>query len=105
MKDALIKGLEENSCPYRCREMPKSYRHPGRIITELEDEETTHKFLIDTVDKAWKLWELRCAFPFQWWTKNKNYKKLSKWSKFHEIESLKHLKAGWELNLKLCLYM
>ena len=54
MKDALTKGLEENSCPYRCREMPESYRHPGRIITALENEETTHNLLIDAMDKAWK---------------------------------------------------
>ena len=49
-----MKGLEEKSCPYKCKQLPESYRHPGQIITELEDEEAAHQLLITAMDKAWK---------------------------------------------------
>ena len=52
-KHALLKGLNEQSCPYKCLHVPESYRHPGRIITELEDEPSTHRLLLDAMDKAW----------------------------------------------------
>ena len=33
VENALLEGLNKRSCSYHCREMPESYRHPGRIIT------------------------------------------------------------------------
>ena len=52
-KHALLKGLNEQSCPYKCLHVPESYRHPGRILTELEDEPSTHRLLLDAMNKAW----------------------------------------------------
>jgi hypothetical protein len=33
VENALLEGVNKRSCSYHCREMPESYRHPGRIIT------------------------------------------------------------------------
>ena len=33
VENALLEGLNKRYCSYHCREMPESYRHPGRIIT------------------------------------------------------------------------